>query len=132
MVSAAGVATHFVPHASIATVKDALLSMQHTITPATVSQLIHQLVPESNANFESELATLRKHVDGTFDKGSVEDIVQALKQDNSEWAQKTLKTLHTVSPTSLKVVYNQIKIGSKLAFDKCFDLELTIAAQMMV
>ena len=39
-----------------------------------------------------------------FRYNTMEEIVEALKLENSEWSQKTLKKLETKSPMSLKVI----------------------------
>jgi enoyl-CoA hydratase/isomerase-like protein len=49
--------------------------------------------------------TLRGSVDRCFKHNTIEDILEARKEeiDNKEWAEKTLKTLSSRSPAALKV-----------------------------
>ncbi len=43
-----------------------------------------------------------------FHQHSVADIVRALHDDGSEWAKHTLTTLHKMSPTAVKVTFEQV------------------------
>lgn len=74
----------------------------------------------------------REVIDRIFDKGSVEEIISALKKENTEWSNNILKKLSTLSPTSLKVIHRQLTIGKNLNLEQCLAMELRIATQMMV
>ena len=50
-----------------------------------------------------------------FDASNLEEICARLEKDNSEWAQKQLRLLNKMSPTSLKVTIKQLETG-KLNF----------------
>ncbi|MBX9621766.1 MAG: enoyl-CoA hydratase/isomerase family protein [Alphaproteobacteria bacterium] len=59
----------------------------------------------------TETVFLEKHkadIENHFSHTSVEDIFKSLSHDDSPFAKKTLATLKTKSPTSLKVVFRQL------------------------
>ncbi|CAM9372025.1 unnamed protein product, partial [Heterosigma akashiwo] len=54
----------------------------------------------------------REEIDTCFkDKEAVEDIIDELQGNKSEWAIRTLKMLRNMSPTSLKVTHQMLKEG---------------------
>jgi enoyl-CoA hydratase len=52
----------------------------------------------------SYLAANREAIDRCFSAGSVEEIIQRLRVEDSPFGHETLKTLQSKSPTSLKVI----------------------------
>jgi enoyl-CoA hydratase len=53
-------------------------------------------------------------IDATFGFDTMEEIVEALERDGSEWAAKELATLRTKSPQAMKVSLRQMRIGATL------------------
>ncbi|PIO64682.1 enoyl-CoA hydratase/isomerase family protein, partial [Teladorsagia circumcincta] len=92
----AGLATHYVPSAKLADLQRKLLTLK-TVTDKSVDAAIREFEP-------------------TDIPGSVEEILANLKKENSEWAQKQLKTLSKMSPTSMKVTFKQLEHGAKMSF----------------
>ena len=72
-------------------------------------------------------------IERCFSKGSVEEIVEALKQETKdvEFAKKTLATLERVSPLSLKVTYEQMRRGKFMDLDEALKMEYRIALNMI-
>ena len=66
-------------------------------------------------------------IDTYFSASSVEEIIQRLKEDNSEWAKNTLQMLLKASPTSLKVTMRAIQKGSTLNLSDCLKMEYRLA-----
>lgn len=130
--SAAGIATHFVPSQQLAQLEQNLIDLDSSDADV-ISKKIKEWIPDANLDYSGEIAELQQNVDRIFSLDSVIDIIQSLENEKSDWAQKTLKTLRTVSPTSLRVVFRQIRIGKQLnKFEEWPKLELTIAEQMLV
>lgn len=61
---------------------------------------------------------------------SVENILENLHKDNSQWAKEQLATLSRMSPTSLKVTFQSQKLGSKMSLPDCLRLEYIMAYNM--
>jgi enoyl-CoA hydratase/carnithine racemase len=68
----------------------------------------------------------------------VEEIISELEKvvtENSkdaEWAKRTLETLSKMSPTSLKVVLQQVQRGATLSYPEVFKMEYRMAQAFMV
>lgn len=61
-----------------------------------------------------------------FNENSIENIIENLKNDNSEFAANTLKSLSKMSPTSLKVTLEQLSLGKNLTLNECLNMEYRI------
>lgn len=72
-------------------------------------------------------------IERCFSKGSVEEIMEALRNETKdvEFAQKTLRTLESVAPLSLKVTYRLMRMGKTLDLEDCFTNEYRVALNMV-
>ena len=82
-------------------------------------------------NEKSELMEHVAEINLCFAKPSVEEIMQALSQYPNPWCTQVLQVLNTKSPTSLKVTFQQIRLGATLDFDACIDMEFKMTCQFM-
>lgn len=81
----------------------------------------------------------RKLIDRFFKHNTIEEIFGALEsakakgetQFEREWANRTLRTLRSRSPTSLKVTLRQLRLGKKWGISETFRREYAIAAHFM-
>jgi len=63
---------------------------------------------------------------------NLESIYKALQEDSSAWAKETLKALDRASPTSLRVVFRQLREGAtKKSVAECLQMEYRIADGFM-
>lgn len=62
-----------------------------------------------------------------FGGKTVEEIYENLRNDGSDWAQQTLKTLNRMSPTSLKVVHKSLRLAKALSLQDCLRMEFRLA-----
>ncbi|XP_026670784.1 3-hydroxyisobutyryl-CoA hydrolase, mitochondrial isoform X1 [Ceratina calcarata] len=122
----AGIATHFVPSAKLSDLKQDLL----TIEQPDVKEVLNKYQPE-RLNQEFSLAPYMSKIDKCFSVSSIEELIQRLKEDNSEWAEKTLNMLSKASPTSLKVTMRAIQSGSTLNLADCLKMEYRLACAAM-
>lgn len=67
-----------------------------------------------------------------FKFDTVEEIVDALQKEDSEWAKETLKLMGNVSPTSLKVTLQQLRTGANLTLGECFKMEYRLVQKFLV
>jgi enoyl-CoA hydratase len=72
---------------------------------------------------KSALETHRSTIDAAFSAPSVEEILERLYHEESDWAQDTAKNIRAKSPTSLKITFRQIREGKRLDFDECMKME---------
>lgn len=80
---------------------------------------------------QSEVELLQGQIDVVFRENSVEEIIESLKLNGSDWAKKTLATLLTKSPTSVKVTFREMREGAALDFDGCMGMEYRIVERVM-
>ncbi|KAJ1976572.1 3-hydroxyisobutyryl-CoA hydrolase [Dimargaris verticillata] len=135
----AGIATHYVPSARLPALEARLCELESKDV-TIVNQAIEEFSDEA-ANLrdptEFSLFPYRQAIDRCFHHDTVEEIVAALERevakpsqtdiaraaDVQAWAQKTLKTLQSVSPTSLKVTLELLKAGARKSLKECLQLE---------
>lgn len=138
-VTAAGIATHYVESTRLVELEQALINLEtsnETIIADTIA-MFSTAVPSIATEEGAALLHHKADIDRIFSKGSVQDIVNALQQeqeqkDKGEWARKTLQAMQNVSPTSLRIIHRQLKIGKLLpTLKECLHMELGIAKQMM-
>ena len=120
-----GVATHHVPRVRLGALIDAL-------GHADLAGDAHAAIDAVLAEFAEDagnapLAAHREAIDRCFSAPSVEDIVAWLGDDGGEWATKTLATLGTKSPVSLKVTHRQLREGAKLGFADAMRMEYRLS-----
>lgn len=104
---ALGLATHYIPAATLAEVKNALLA-----TPQEVTSILDQA---SQAPGDSQLLRHRGAIDRLFASDRLEDVFAALEADDGAFAQETLATLRTKSPQTMKVSLKLLKHGAGMA-----------------
>jgi len=75
----------------------------------------------------SELAALQAPIDRCFGAGSLDEAIARLEAEGSEWAGKTLATMRTKSPTSMRIAFRQLRQGREMAFNDCMRMEFRIA-----
>lgn len=75
----------------------------------------------------SEIDKILNEIDKCFDGDSVEEIIDNLHLDGSDWAMKTVNILNKFSPTSLKVCHRELELGKKLSLHDCLKMEYRMA-----
>eukprot|EP01100_Stratorugosa_tubuloviscum_P014495 TRINITY_DN780_c0_g3_i1.p1 TRINITY_DN780_c0_g3~~TRINITY_DN780_c0_g3_i1.p1 ORF type:complete len:376 (-),score=176.69 TRINITY_DN780_c0_g3_i1:671-1798(-) len=115
-VKLAGIATHFVS-------SDKILDLENQLLQVNSANEVDQVLQNFNESKNQSLNELIDNVEKHFSKNSVEQIIESLQSNSNEWSNKTLNSLRSVSPTSLKVVYQQLNYGSKLDLAECLKME---------
>jgi enoyl-CoA hydratase len=119
----AGLATHLLPSEQWPNFLDALCRGDD---PGNVIAEKGRL-PLPNA----PLSDRRACIDRIFAGSSVEAILAALDRDDSDWARETAATMRSRSPTSLKLVYSEVRAGRTLEFDDCMRMEFRMASRIL-
>jgi enoyl-CoA hydratase len=117
----AGVATQHIP---VARWPEALAALAQAGDVRVLAEL-------GAAGGPSALAANAAHIDHAFSAGSVEEILARLDAMASPFGAETAKALRTKSPTSLKVVYAQVRAGRDLPFEDCMRLEFRLTNRFM-
>ncbi|XP_073329813.1 3-hydroxyisobutyryl-CoA hydrolase, mitochondrial [Pagrus major] len=131
-VQRAGVATHFVESKKIPDLEKELVDLKSP-SAEDVSKVLDSFQNQSSLDSEKPFV-LEKHIsdiDRLFSSSSVEGIVQNLKADGSEFANKQAETLSKMSPTSLKITYKQLKEGATLSLADVLVMEYRLSQACM-
>ncbi|XP_059489615.1 3-hydroxyisobutyryl-CoA hydrolase, mitochondrial [Neocloeon triangulifer] len=116
----AGVATHIVHSEKLAELEAALIAEKD---PAGV---LNSFNDADLAGRPFSLAPTLQDIDATFAPESVEEILQKLESNGSEWAKKTAATLNKMSPTSLKITMKQLRLGKQKNLQECLQMEFRL------
>ncbi|MGP1354712.1 MAG: enoyl-CoA hydratase/isomerase family protein [Parasphingopyxis sp.] len=92
---ALGLATHYLPSESLEAVKAKIAE-----NPQEIESILKEASVEPP---EARIKENLEKIDRLFASDKYEDILAALEEDSSEWAQKELETLRTKSPQTCKV-----------------------------
>jgi enoyl-CoA hydratase len=101
-----GLATHYIPHASLEDVKQQIAKR-----PERIEGILGKAsVTPPTAKIANNLIRINK----TFASDRFEDILAALEEDGSDWASTELATLRSKSPQSCKVSLRLLADGAKM------------------
>lgn len=131
-VQRAGVATHFVESKKIPDLQKELVDLKSP-SADDVSKVLDSFQNQSGLDSDKPFV-LDKHIsdiDRLFSSGSVEGIMQNLKADGSEFAQKQAETLSKMSPTSLKITYRQLQAGAAMSLPDVLVMEYRLSQACM-
>lgn len=127
---AAGIATHYTPTDQMTALEEALLS-----TP--LSSHAHGDIEAVLDKFAADpghasLNDIRSSVAELFQgRSQIEELVGALEARGGNFADDTLKTLSRMSPTSLKLTFEQMKRGHGLDFNDVMKMEFRMVRRVM-
>ncbi|MDZ7714207.1 MAG: enoyl-CoA hydratase/isomerase family protein [Rhodovibrio sp.] len=73
------------------------------------------------------LADARPAIDRCFGQPNLDLVLRALEAEGTAWAQETLESLSTRSPSSLKLAFAAIQRGRHLDFNSCMTMEYRLS-----
>ena len=73
----------------------------------------------------------RRRIATIFSAASVEAILERLDRDGSDFAHQTAQVIRMRSPTSLKLVFRQLREARQLDLKQCLAMELRLAVHML-
>ncbi|KAI1462357.1 ClpP/crotonase [Annulohypoxylon moriforme] len=136
-----GIATHYLHSTSLPSLESRLaeLRFRDYDNIETRLNIISMTIEEYATGLPHDVpillsGELRKAIDRCFNKDTVEEIIDALKQEQGStkpWAEKTLETLHQRSPTSVHVALKQMRVGREWSISETFRKEYQMAAKFM-
>jgi enoyl-CoA hydratase len=119
-----GIATDYVTSDKIEALKAAIIK-----DPAAIETVLTE--QEADAG-EPPIARHQDIIDAAFKAPGVEAILQALREDGSEWAIAQQDILLTKSPQTLKVAFRQLRTGRDLkTFDENMAMEYRIGSRVV-
>ncbi len=102
-----GIATHHVPSDKLEALKAEIIDDADGVFGIPELFATHA----GHARVDDNMAI----IDKIFAFDSMEEIVEALRRDGSDWSRKELATLMTKSPQSMKVSLRQMRLGAGMA-----------------
>lgn len=119
---AVGLVTHAVRHDDFDSLLDAMVEGRD------VDDAVRAVARKSP---EGALTTQRRRIEAIFSAPSVEAILERLERDGSDFARDTAQTIRSRSPTSLKLVYRQIREAAHLDLRRCLAMEYRLALRVL-
>ena len=118
----AGFITHAVDAANFDTVIEGLAKGE------AVDQVIAPFVRKAPPG---PLSPHRRQIQTIFSASSVEAILERLDRDGSDFARATAQIIRSRSPTSLKIVFHQLRAAATLDLKQCLAMELRLALRLL-
>jgi 3-hydroxyisobutyryl-CoA hydrolase len=142
-----GIATHYIHSSTLPALESRLAELQF---PDYLSQNErYKIINSTIEEFSTGLPSPRPHISGELRKtirhcfsteqASIHTILASLQEvketspsaDLKDWADKTIKTLHTRSPIAVHVALHQMRVGRTWSIAETFQREYDIAATFM-
>jgi len=89
------------------------------------------IAPHMRKAAPGPLREQRRRIATIFSAGSVEAILERLDRDGSDFALATAQVIRTRSPTSLKLVFRQLREARGLDLRHCLAMELRLALRVL-
>lgn len=118
----AGVATHFVPRASMAALEQALIDAAPG-DKAAIDAIVMKFATDPGS---SQLAERKAEIDRRFGGESVAAVMTALETDPTPFSIEQAGIIRAKSPTSVKLTFAQLRRGRSLSLRDCMKLEWRI------
>ncbi|KAK6509467.1 hypothetical protein TWF481_004211 [Arthrobotrys musiformis] len=134
----AGVATHYIHSSSLQDLQDRLAELEFNDHDDLQWRLEH-----INSTIEEYTTGLphnepfilsgktREAIDRCFRYNTIDEIMQALRNEDSEWANKTINTLRSRSPIALRVTLLEMRYGAAWSINTAFMREYHMARKFM-
>lgn len=127
---AAGIATHYTAHDQYEALETALLGAPLSEqTHADIEAVLDRFAGDpGHAPINDIRADIKRLFSG---KETLDDLMTALEKDDSDFANDTLKILSRMSPTSMRITFEQMKRGGALDFDENMKMEFRVVRRIM-
>lgn len=118
---ALGLADSYVPSERLSALPEALAELRSTCGKTDVSDVVARFAEVAPAG---SIQPHRQAIDKLFAFDRVEDILEALDRDGSDFAKATAATLRTKSPISLNVTLRLLRLGREtVRLEECLERE---------
>ncbi len=125
-----GVATHYAPTDKMPALEAALTDADLSGDPGSViGHILDTYAEDAGApTLDDHRQAIDRHFAG---KAGLDDIIEALRADDSAFAAETLDVLERMSPTSMRLTFEQMKRGAGLGFDEVMKMEFRMVRRVM-
>lgn len=119
---AVGLVTHAVAQTDFEAVIEALTEGESVAT--AIKPHHKKLAPGPLMQHRRRIATI-------FSAATVEGVLERLDRDGSDFARETAQTVRAMSPTSVKIVFRQIREAAQLDLKQCLAMEYRLACHVL-
>lgn len=122
----AGLASHFVDAKNYQDLEETLVLCDND---DQVKEVLDEFAPvslSSQMEFDERASRVKKCFGGL----TVEQILDSLKADGSDWAGDAIRKIRAMSPTSLKICHRLLSVGRHMSLEDCAKLEWRLAVQL--
>jgi len=117
-----------VPSNKLPSLREALTQVRPGIVSSEIERLINGFASDEKAG---PVAAKRTQIDPWFARDRMQDIIAALRQDSSELAQTTLKTLSEKSPRGMVVTLKLLRLARQASsLEQCLVREYRAALEV--
>ncbi|KAK6516754.1 hypothetical protein TWF506_006643 [Arthrobotrys conoides] len=134
----AGVATHYIHSSSLPDLQDRLAELEFNDHDDLqwrlkhINSAIEEFTTGLPHNEPFKLAgKTREAIDRCFRYNTIDEIMQALRNEDSEWANRTINTLRSRSPIALRVTLLEMRYGAAWTINAAFMREFHMARKFM-
>ncbi|KFD56123.1 hypothetical protein M513_02901 [Trichuris suis] len=128
----AGIATHFINGEEREHLEEDLMKNEELSDAASVRKVLERYHAQScSGTHNFALSPHLEQIEYVFAADRMEEVMQRLRDDPSNWADNCLARLEKMSPTSLKVTLKQMKLGRTLSFEECMKMEYRLSQRMI-
>ena len=128
---AARIATHYTPTERIPALVDALLGLDDFggNAHASIEAVLDSYAGDPGT---AQINTDRDEIRAIFaSRASVDDVIAAARLRGSAFGEEVVKNLRRMSPTSLKLTFEQMRRGHDMDFDHVMKMEFRIVRRVM-
>ncbi|XP_078260692.1 3-hydroxyisobutyryl-CoA hydrolase, mitochondrial isoform X2 [Rhinoraja longicauda] len=129
-VQEAGIATHFVKSEKIPALEKDLVSLKSP-SKEDVADLLNSYHMKCKADDKFVLAEHMDKINRLFKTNSVEEIMENMRQDGSPFAVQHLEMLKKMSPTSMKITFQQLEQGARKNLSEVLIMEYRLSQACM-
>ncbi|XP_061143511.1 3-hydroxyisobutyryl-CoA hydrolase, mitochondrial [Syngnathus typhle] len=128
----AGIATHFVESDKMSNLEKELVDLRSP-SADNIARVLDSFHGESSLDCDKPFVLEQQmaDIDRLFDATSVEGVVRNLKADGSQFAKKQAETLSKMSPTSMKMTFKQLQLGTTLSLQDVLRMEYRLSQACM-
>jgi enoyl-CoA hydratase len=117
-----------VPSTKLANLRETLVNLRAGASPAEVETAIDRF---ATGETSGPVAAIQPQIDRWFAHDRMEDIIAALRRDDSELAQSTLKTLNEKSPRGMVVALKLLRLArASSSLEECLVREYRAALEV--
>lgn len=128
----AGIATHFVDTNNLKNLENDLMRLENP-SLSDIDRILLKFQEQCEVDYKKEFALkpVMGKMNNVFEADSVEKIMEALQKEGSDWSRKQHDIMKKLSPTSLKVAFQQLKRGANMTLQDNLKMEYRLCQRFM-